>query len=106
MSYRIVEDAIIDTGLASLVLLLKFLGLTVDPEQIKHQYSIAAPKADSKPKKAAEAATIVAWLMDLIVSFGGQQEAAKELRETVLKGQKIKSLQPAPDGVGMAVVEW
>lgn len=47
MSDRIVEEAILDTGLASLVLLLKFLGLTVDPEQIKHQYSITAPKAVS-----------------------------------------------------------
>ncbi len=46
------------------------------------------------------------WLMDLIVPFGGMQEAAKELRETVLKGKKVKSLQPAPDGSGMAVVEW
>jgi len=106
MSYGVVEEVKLDTGLASLVLLLKFLGLAVDPEQIKHQYSIAAPKTDSKSKKAAEAATIVVWLMDLIVPFGGQQEAAKELRETVLKGQEIKSLQPAPDGVGMAVVEW
>lgn len=106
MSYRIVEEAILDTGLASLVLLLKFLGLTVDPEQIKHQYSITAPKAVSKSKKAAEAATVAAWQMDLIVSFGGQQEAAKELRETVLRGQKIKNLQPATDDVRMAGVEW
>lgn len=30
-----------DSGLASLVLLLKFLGLAVDPEQIRHQYSKA-----------------------------------------------------------------
>lgn len=46
------------------------------------------------------------WLMDLLVPFGGMQEAAKELRETIFKGQKVKSLQPAPDGSGMAVVEW
>ncbi len=46
------------------------------------------------------------WLMDLIVPFGGMAEAAKELREKVLQGKKVKSLQPAPDGSGMAVVEW
>ena len=44
--------------------------------------------------------------MDLIVPFGGQQEAAKELKGKVFKDKKIKTLQPAPDGVGMAVVEW
>lgn len=46
------------------------------------------------------------WLMDLIVPFGGMEDAAKELREKVLKGKKVKSFQPAPDGSGMAVVEW
>lgn len=46
------------------------------------------------------------WLMDLIIPFGGQQEAAKELKEKVFKDKKVKSLQPAPDGQGMAVVEW
>lgn len=33
-------------------------------------------------------------------------EAAKELRKGVFKGKKVKSYQPAPDGSGMAVVEW
>ncbi|MEH6477293.1 MAG: toxin-activating lysine-acyltransferase, partial [Sneathiella sp.] len=46
------------------------------------------------------------WLMDLIVPFGGMAEAAKELREGVLKGKKVKSYQPGPDGSGMAVVQW
>ncbi|MBL4807716.1 MAG: toxin-activating lysine-acyltransferase [Rhodobacteraceae bacterium] len=46
------------------------------------------------------------WLMDLIVPFGGMAEAAKELREGVFKGKKVKSYQPSPDGSGMAVVEW
>jgi ATP-binding cassette, subfamily B, bacterial HlyB/CyaB len=35
-----VEDtSCLDTGLASLVIMLKFLGVSVDPEQIRHQYS-------------------------------------------------------------------
>ena len=38
--------------------------------------------------------------------LGGMTEAAKELRETVFKGKKVKSFQPAPDGSGMAVVGW
>jgi|GEM_PF-1747231 len=46
------------------------------------------------------------WLMDLIIPFGGEQEAAKELKEKLFKDKKIKTLQPAPDGQGMAVVEW
>ncbi len=33
-------------------------------------------------------------------------EAAKELKEKVFKDEKVKSFQPAPDGQGMAVVEW
>jgi cytolysin-activating lysine-acyltransferase len=46
------------------------------------------------------------WLMDMIAPFGGQDEAMKELREKVFAGRKIKTLQPAPSGEGMAVVEW
>ncbi len=46
------------------------------------------------------------WLVDLIVLFGGQQEATKELKEKVFKDRKINTLQPVPDGKGMAVVEW
>ena len=41
MSDGVVAESEMDTGLASLVLLLKFLGLAVDPEQIRHQYSKA-----------------------------------------------------------------
>ncbi len=44
--------------------------------------------------------------MDLIVPFGGQGEAAQELKEKVFKDKKVKSLQPASDGQGMAAVEW
>jgi len=46
------------------------------------------------------------WLIDLCVPFGGGEFILKELREKVFKGQKVKTLQPAPDGCGMAVVEW
>jgi len=46
------------------------------------------------------------WLIDLIAPFGGGEEIIKQLREQVFKGEKIKTLQPAPDGSGMAVVEW
>ena len=46
------------------------------------------------------------WLMDMIAPFGGADEAMTELREKIFPGQKIKTLQPAPSGDGMAVVEW
>ena len=46
------------------------------------------------------------WLMDLICPFGGQDEAMKELKEKAFKGKTVKTLQPAPGGEGMAVVEW
>ena len=46
------------------------------------------------------------WLIDLCAPFGGGEYILKELREKVFKGQKVKTLQPAPDGSGMAVVEW
>lgn len=46
------------------------------------------------------------WLIDLCAPFGGGEFILRELREKVFKGQKVKSLQPAPDGSGMAVVEW
>ena len=37
---------------------------------------------------------------------GVTEEAMKELREKIFPGRKIKTLQPAPSGEGMAVVEW
>ena len=46
------------------------------------------------------------WLMDMVAPPEAQEELLKKLREQVFKGRKIKTLQPAPDGSGMAVVEW
>ena len=46
------------------------------------------------------------WLIDLCAPFGGGEFILRELRENVFKDQKVKSLQPSPDGSGMAVVEW
>lgn len=46
------------------------------------------------------------WLIDFVTPFGGADNMIKELREKVFEGQKIKTLQPAPDGSGPAVVEW
>ncbi len=46
------------------------------------------------------------WLVDVIAPFGGADGVIKELREKVFAGRKIKTLQPAPDGSGPAVVEW
>ena len=46
------------------------------------------------------------WLIDFLAPFGGGDEMVKELREKIFAGQKIKTLQPAPDGSGPAVTEW
>lgn len=46
------------------------------------------------------------WLMDIIAPFGGNEKIVEELRTEVFKGRTVKSLQPAPDGKGVAVVEW
>ena len=46
------------------------------------------------------------WLVDLVAPFGGGEAAARDLKETVFKGQRVKTLQPSPDGSGFAVVEW
>lgn len=46
------------------------------------------------------------WLMDMIAPFGGEEGALKELREKIFPGKRFKTLQPAPSGEGMAVVEW
>ncbi|BCS88460.1 toxin-activating lysine-acyltransferase [Pseudodesulfovibrio sediminis] len=45
------------------------------------------------------------WLVDLVAPFGGGEDILKELRENVFKGQKIKTVQLAPDGSGMTVVK-
>ena len=44
--------------------------------------------------------------MDLMMTLGGGAEATTALTEKLFKDKKIKTLQPAPDGQGMAVVEW
>lgn len=46
-----------------------------------------------------------AWLMDVIVPFGGQDKAIAEVRETALKGRRVKAFQSVPGG-GTAVIEW
>ncbi|MBF0454695.1 MAG: toxin-activating lysine-acyltransferase [Magnetococcales bacterium] len=46
------------------------------------------------------------WLIDVVGPQEAQNELLKQLREKVFKGKKVKTLQPAPDGQGMAVVEW
>lgn len=45
------------------------------------------------------------WIMDVIVPFGGQDEAINELRNGPFKGQRVKMLKPAPGG-GVAVTEF
>ncbi|MGN7612777.1 toxin-activating lysine-acyltransferase [Magnetococcales bacterium HHB-1] len=46
------------------------------------------------------------WLIDLVAPFGGHQDLIKDLKEQVFENQTMKTLQTAPDGQGMAVVEW
>ncbi|BCS88456.1 toxin-activating lysine-acyltransferase [Pseudodesulfovibrio sediminis] len=48
------------------------------------------------------------WLVDLVAPFGGGEDILKELRENVLKGQKIKTVQMVPGGNGMTAVggDW
>lgn len=45
------------------------------------------------------------WLMDLITPFGGREEAVREIKKQVFPGKKIKTLQAAPDGKGVVMVE-
>lgn len=47
-----------------------------------------------------------AWIIDVVAPFGGADVALKSVRERALAGRKVKALQPAPDGSGVAVVEW
>ena len=46
------------------------------------------------------------WIIDVIAPFGGADKVIAEVKKGVLKGEKVKVLQPAPGGSGMAVVEW
>nr|CRH04859.1 protein of unknown function [Candidatus Magnetococcus massalia] len=46
------------------------------------------------------------WLMDVLGPVEVQKEMISKLKEQVFKEKKVKSLQPAPDGKGMAAVEW
>lgn len=46
------------------------------------------------------------WLVDVVTPFGGADGMVRELREKVFAGQKLRTLQTAPDGTGVAVVEW
>jgi len=46
------------------------------------------------------------WLIDLVAPLGGVDRMAAELRNGPFKDRKVKTLQPAPDGKGVAVVEW
>lgn len=46
------------------------------------------------------------WLIDFVSPFGGQEQMFKELKDQVFNGQRIKSLQPSPDGKGVGVMEW
>jgi len=49
---------------------------------------------------------ISTWIIDVVAPFGGADVALKSVRERALAGRKVKALQPAPDGSGVAVVEW
>jgi len=42
----------------------------------------------------------------MIAPFGAADKAIQQLRDSVFKGKRVKTLQPSPDGKGMAVVEW
>jgi cytolysin-activating lysine-acyltransferase len=45
------------------------------------------------------------WRIDFVAPMGGQEAMLKELREKTLAGQKMKMLQPSPDG-SVGLVEW
>lgn len=47
-----------------------------------------------------------AWIIDVVAPFGGADVALKEVKARSFSGRKVKALQPAPDGKGLAVVEW
>ncbi len=39
-------------------------------------------------------------------TFGGAGKVVAEIKKGVFNCEKVKALQPAPDGSDMAVVEW
>lgn len=47
-----------------------------------------------------------AWIIDVVAPFGGAEVALKEVKARSFADRKVKALQPAPDGKGLAVVEW
>ena len=46
------------------------------------------------------------WLVDLIAPFGGQEQLVQHVKQKVFENKPLKMLQPAPDGLSIAVVEW
>ncbi len=46
------------------------------------------------------------WLIDVVAPFGGHEAVLNELKDKVFEGRPVKTIQPAPDGSGTAVVEW
>jgi len=73
-----------------------------------HSTAIVAPAAAHLPfiHPADRNSGKTLWLMDALAPFSGQDEVIKEIRKKVFPGKRIKTLQPAPDGSEMAVVEW
>ncbi|MDO8608523.1 MAG: toxin-activating lysine-acyltransferase [Phaeospirillum sp.] len=47
-----------------------------------------------------------AWIIDVVAPFGGAEVALKEVKARTFADRKVKALQPAPDGKGLAVMEW
>ena len=43
------------------------------------------------------------WLIDFVAPFGGGDGMIEELREKVFPGQKVRTIQRAPDGSGISV---
>ncbi|WNK01523.1 toxin-activating lysine-acyltransferase [Thalassospiraceae bacterium LMO-JJ14] len=78
----------------------------IQPKIARKSDKKADAHGNGKPNNAHRENGDNLWRMDMIAPFGGQEEAMKELREKVFAGRKIKTLQPAPSGEGMVVVEW
>ncbi len=74
-----------------------------EPEDIPE--AVAAPEG-KRPRPAEWNAGTHPWIIDVIVPFGGADKVIAEVKKGVFNGEKIKALQPAPDGSGFAVVEW